>query len=81
MASLPASVGSELERATRTFQATAVNNVKALQIGKAVIERIARQIGESLPAVRCPSGHPAPLRPATQHGSNRVIAVAFDRKG
>ena len=71
-------VRSQLHEAMRSFQETVSANLNALLGAQAVVDRIVRNIADSLARSAAGLGH-ATRGPSTQD-SGQVISVAFDRK-
>jgi hypothetical protein len=68
-------VRSQLHEAMRSFQETATANLNALQTAQSAVDKITRNITDSL--ARAAGG---PGRPSGQGEGGQVIPVAFDRK-
>lgn len=78
LASLDLPVRGQLHEAMRAFQASVSANLDALLAARTVVDRILRNIGQSLAQSAAASGdraYPSIARPRGQ-----VIPVAFDRK-
>ena len=79
LACLDPAIRSELEHATRDFQAKAAGNLRSLDAARSVVERVMRHISSSLEAApfKPKLYRQGPSRTATR---GQVIALAFDRQ-
>jgi hypothetical protein len=80
LASLEPGVRGQLHDAMRAFQETVTANFTALLAAQAVVEKVLRNIGDSLARSAAGIAYRAGGQGAPAEPRGRVIAVAFDRK-
>jgi flagellar biosynthesis/type III secretory pathway chaperone len=80
LASLDPGVRRQLHDAMRGFQETVTANLSALLAAQAVVEKVLRNIGDSLARSAAGITYGARGQGAPAEPRGRVIAVAFDRK-
>jgi hypothetical protein len=72
-------VRSQLHEAMRSFQETVTANLDALLATQSVVEKIMRNIGDSLTSTAAGSGYAARSQ-SNRDGGAEIISLAFDRK-
>lgn len=80
LASLEPGVRRQLHDSMRAFQETVTANLTALLAAQAVVEKVLRNIGDSLARSAAGITYGARGQGAPAEPRGRVIAVAFDRK-
>jgi hypothetical protein len=80
LASLEPGVRRQLHDSMRAFQETVTANLTALLAAQAVVEKVLRNIGDSLARSAAGITYDARGQGAPAEPRGRVIAVAFDRK-
>ena len=72
-------VRSQLHEAMRSFQETVTANLNALLAAQSAVEKIMRNIGDSLTSTAAGSG-PRPRGQSNRDGGAEIISLALDRK-
>jgi hypothetical protein len=80
LAALEPGVRGQLHEAMRAFQETVTANLNALLAAQSVVEKLLRNIGDSLARSAAGFTYGARGQGAPAEARGRVIAVAFDRK-
>ncbi len=80
LASLDKSVREQIEEGMRRFQEAAATNFEALSATQTVVEKVIRNIGDTLARNQKGRGYGPPGANASGATSAQVISVAFDRK-
>jgi ABC-type antimicrobial peptide transport system ATPase subunit len=80
LASLDASVREQIEGGMRRFQEAASANFEALGAAQTVVEKVVRNIADSLGRNQKGHGYDQASPIAARTSSAQVISVAFDRK-
>jgi flagellar biosynthesis/type III secretory pathway chaperone len=80
LAALEPGVLGQLHEAMRAFQETVTANLNALLAAQSVVEKLLRNIGDSLARSAAGFTYGARGQGAPAEARGRVIAVAFDRK-
>jgi flagellar biosynthesis/type III secretory pathway chaperone len=80
LAALEPGVRSQLHDAMRSFQESVTANLNALLAAQAVVDKVLRNIGDSLARSAAGFTYGARGQGAPAEPRGRVIAVAFDRK-
>lgn len=80
LASLEPHVRTELHEAMRSFQESVTNNLHALMAAQEMVERVLRNVGDSLARGTRRLSHGARSQTGEVEPSGQVITVAFDRR-
>jgi hypothetical protein len=80
LASLEPHVRAQLHEAMRSFQESVTVNLQALVAAREVVERVLRNIGDSLTRNARPLTKPARGETGEAAPTGQVISVAFDRR-